>query len=151
MVSRSDPVVAHPWLGRLRWCQPGELLGQLDLDPAVRPPRHNGDRDVEVTVQVPPGVEGAALQAHVDRCAARIRDALGWLPSIRQFTAEHAPAGWAEYFAPKWGTPVDLLFLDGIEADGDGQLSLVFDFGDLDQLVTRLDDQGNSAEVSLRA
>jgi hypothetical protein len=98
-----------------------------------------------------PGVTGAALQEHVDRCAARIRRVLGRLASIRQFTAEHAPAGWAALYAPESGSPADLLFLDGIEAGGDGGLSLVFDFGDLDQLVARLDDQGTGAEVRLRA
>jgi hypothetical protein len=44
-----------------------------------------------------------------------------------------------------------LLFLDGIEAGSDAGVLLVFDFGDLDQLVTRLDDEGNAAEVSIRA
>lgn len=151
MADGSGPVVVHPWLGELRWHQPGELLGSLDVDPVVRPPRVNGGRDVEVVLHMMPGVTGALLQEHVDRCAARIRDALGRLASIRQFTAEHAPAGWAAQYAPESGAPGGLLFLDYVEAAGNGQLELVFDFGDLDQLVARLDDQGNVVEVSLRA
>lgn len=110
----------------------------------------DGSRDVEVVLDVMPGVAGAALQEHVDRCAARIRDALGRLGAIRQFTAEHAPAGWAAQYAPESGSPADLLFLDYIEAGGD-ELSLVFDFGDLDQMGVRLDGQGNVADVSIRA
>lgn len=144
-------VVVHPWLGALRWHRPGELLGALDVDPALRPPRANGSRDVEIVLQVMPGVTEAALQEHVDRCATLIRDALGQLAPIRQFTAEHAPAGWAARYAPESGSPGDALFLDGIEVGGDGELALVFDFGDLDQLVARLDGHGNVAEVSLRA
>jgi hypothetical protein len=143
--------VVHPWLGRLHWSKDGELLGSLDVDPAVRPPRMNGSRDVEVALEVMPGVTGAALREHVDRCAAGIRAALGRLATIRQFTAEHAPGGWAAHYAPGSGSPASLLFLDGIEAAGNGELALVFDFGDLDQLVARLDGQGSVAEVRLRA
>jgi hypothetical protein len=147
----SGPVVVHPWLGRLRWHEPGELLGSLDVDPDVRPPRMNGGRDVEVVLHVMPGVTDAVLQEHVDQCAAGIRDALGRLASIRQFAAEHAPAGWAAQYAPESGSAAGLLFLDYVEAGGNGQLALVFDFGDLDQLVVRLDGQGKVAQVSLRA
>lgn len=49
------------------------------------------------------------------------------------------------------GHAADSLFLDGIEAGSDAGVLLAFDFGDLYQLVTRLDDEGNPAEVSIRA
>jgi hypothetical protein len=42
-------------------------------------------------------------------------------------------------------------FLDGVEAGAADGTLLVFDFGDLDQLVTHVDDQGNGIEVYLRA
>jgi hypothetical protein len=70
---------------------------------------------------------------------------------MKQFTAEHAPEGWVLQYAPEPGTPADLLFLDGIEAGSDAGVLLVFDFGDLDQLVTRLDAEGNAADVSIGA
>src|SRR5271169_2078668 len=100
----SGPVLVHSWLGKLRWYQPGELIGSFDVDPAIRPPRVHGRRDVEVLLHVMPAVTGAALHDHVDLCAARISDALERLASIRQFTAEHAPAGWDAQHAPESGT-----------------------------------------------
>jgi hypothetical protein len=69
-------LLVHPWLGELRWYQPGELIGSIDLDPVMRPPRSNGHRDVEVLLHVMPGITDTELRDHVDRCAARIRDAL---------------------------------------------------------------------------
>jgi hypothetical protein len=60
--------------------------------------------------------------------AARIRGAPGRLASVRQFTAEHAPAGRAARYASESGAPAAVLFLDGIEADGNGEVALVFDF-----------------------
>lgn len=105
----------------------------------------------EVVLRARPAVTGAALQEHVDRCAARIRSVLGQLASVQQSTAEHAPAAWAAQYAPGTGSLADVLFLDGIEAGADGELSLVFDFGDLDQLVARIDGQGGVAEVGIRA
>ena len=151
MTGRPVPVVlVHSWLGPLRCYEPGELLGGIDLEPAVRPPRMNGQRDCEVLLRVMPGIAGEALEDYVDRCAARLKAALARLASIRQFTAQHAPAGWAAHYAPASGSPADLLFLDGLEAGPAGEVLLVFDFGNLDQLVTRLDDEGNEAEVYLR-
>jgi hypothetical protein len=147
----SGPVLVHPWLGSLRWYRPGQMIGSIDLDPAVRPPRINGHRDVEVLLHVMPGVTGVDLGDHVDRCAVSIRDALRRLAVMRQYTAAHAPESWGLQYAPESGTPADLLFLDGIEAGSDAGVLLMFDFGDLDQLVTRLDAEGNAAEVRVRA
>jgi hypothetical protein len=42
------------------------------------------------------------------------------------------------------------LFLDGLEIDPDHRVSVVFDFGDLDSLVVRLDDQARTESVYLR-
>jgi len=41
-------------------------------------------------------------------------------------------------YAPDSRALTDLLFLDGMEADPLGQVSLAFDFGDLDELVVRV-------------
>jgi hypothetical protein len=43
------------------------------------------------------------------------------------------------------------MFLDGVEGGSADSTLLVFDFGDLDQLVTCIDDTCNGQEVSLRA
>jgi hypothetical protein len=48
-------------------------------------------------------------------------------------------------------TQSDLLFLDSVETDASGELLVVFDFGDLDQLVARLDEEGIAIAVYLRA
>jgi hypothetical protein len=58
--------------------------------------------------------------------AARIRDALGRLAPVGQFTAGHAAAGWAARYASESGAPAAALFLDGIGADGNGEVALVF-------------------------
>ncbi|HEU4543218.1 MAG TPA: hypothetical protein VFR23_18960 [Jiangellaceae bacterium] len=42
------------------------------------------------------------------------------------------------------------MFLDGLEIDPDQRVSLVFDFGDLDSLVVRLDDQARAESVYFR-
>lgn len=60
--------------------------------------------------------------------AVRIRGALGRLASVRQVTAAHAAAGWTAQYASESGAPAALLFLDGIEADGNGEVAVVFDF-----------------------
>ncbi len=144
-------VLVHPRLGELRRYQDDQLIGSIDIDPTVRVPRSNGGRDIEVLLHAEPAMTGAALHVHADRCAERISAVLARLEAIRQFTVQHAPPGWAERYAPGSGALVGLLFLDGVETGtGDGTL-LVFDFGDLDQLVTRVDDQGNGVEVHLRA
>ena len=144
-------VLIHPLLGELRWYQDDQLIGLTDIDPGVRAPRNNGERDIEVLLHAESTMMRAALHAHVDRCAERIGAALARLEGIKQFTVQHAPPGWAEHYAPASGSLAGLLFLDGVETGrGEGTL-LVFDFGDLDQLVTRVDDQGNGADVHLRA
>lgn len=144
-------VLVHPWLGELRRYRDDQLIGSVEIDPSVRVPRGNGDRDIEVLLHAAPAMTGAVLRAHADRCAERISTALARLEPIRQFTVQHAPPGWAGHYVPRSGTPAGLLFLDGIEAGEGGGALLVFDFGDLDQLVTRIDDKGSGMEVRLRA
>jgi hypothetical protein len=145
------PVLIDSWLGEVSLSGDGELIGFVEVDPAVRVPRLNGSRDLEFALLAPPSAQGAELSAYVGRCAARFRAALGALDSIKRFVVEHAPKGWAAQFAPKSGSVADLLFLDGLEAEADGRVSLVFDFGDLDQLVVRLDESGQGQAVYLRA
>jgi hypothetical protein len=94
---------------------------------------------------------GAGLWAHLDGCAALVRRALVNLSSIRRDAVAQAPAWWREHYsAESGGRLVDLLFLDGLEIDPDHRVSVVFDFGDLDSLVVRLDDQARTESVYLR-
>jgi hypothetical protein len=150
LVADRTPVLVDPWLGEVSGYGDGELIGFIEVDPAVRVPRKNGRRDVEFVLQVPPSAEGPALDAHVGQCAARFRRAFAGLDSIKRYAVDHAPAGWAAQCTPEPGVLTDLLFLDGLEADLDGRVSLVFDFGDLDQLVVQLDEQGQGTAVYLR-
>jgi hypothetical protein len=150
LVADRIPVLVDPWLGQVSRHGDGELIGFIEVDSAVRVPRQNGRRDVEFMLQVPPSAEGPALGAHVGQCAARFRQALAGLHSIKRYAVDHAPAGWAAQCAHEPRALTDVLFLDGLEADLHGRVSLVFDFGDLDQLVVRLDEQGQGTAVYLR-
>lgn len=151
VASHLTPVVVHPWLGPLYWHRARELVGSVDIDPDIRPPRANGDQDAEILVEVGTIQVGAGLWAHLDGCAALVRRALVNLSSIRRDAVAQAPAWWLEHYsAESGGRLVDLLFLDGLEIDPDHRVSVVFDFGDLDSLVVRLDDQARTESVYLR-
>jgi len=129
-----------------------ELIGSIDLDPAVRAPRHNGARDAKILLEVAcifsPGSE---LDGHVDACAVRIRRALERLPELRHYAVDHAPPEWVRQGAAEPGPPlIERLFLDGIEVSPLLRVSLAFDFGDLDMLMVLLDDKEDGQQVSLR-
>lgn len=150
MAGSSAVAHVHPWLGELRWYGRGELIGSIDIEPDVRAPRSNGGRDAEVLLRVTAPLQGPALHDYLDKCAARIRDVLARLESVKDFTVRHAPEDWLAQCAPDSGTPADLLFLDGLEIDEQLRLALIFDFGALDQLVTSMDGEGNATAVHLR-
>ena len=85
MIDRRAPVLRHSWLGSLYRDGDQELIGSIELDPAIRAPRDNGDRDAEVLLE---------LDAHLDACAARIRQALERLPDLKRYALDHAPPSW---------------------------------------------------------
>jgi len=144
--------IVHPWLGKLHWHGDRELLGSIDIDPAVRHPRYDGSRDAEILLEVAAIDSGPAIRAHVDRCAARIEQVLTELASIRRYAVHHAPTDWTDHYAAQPGGPlIDRLFLDGIEVDPHLRASVVFDFGDLDTLVVQLNDQGRGHRVYVRS
>ncbi len=92
---------------------------------------------------------GPELDVHLGACAAHIRDALDRLAALRRYAVDHAPADWGRYYAAQPGLPLpDRLFLDG-EVSEQLLVSLVFDFGDLDQLTLSLDHDGAAARVFL--
>lgn len=152
MARSGSPAIVHPWLGELYWHGRQELLGSINIDPAIRDPRCNGSRDAEIVLEVAAIDHEPNLRAHVDGCAARIKHVLTDLPSIQRYAVHHAPPGWADYYAAQPGGPlIDRLFLDGIEVDPRLRVSVVFDFGDLDSLVVQLNDQGHGHRVFVRS
>ena len=151
MTRSGSPAIVHAWLGELYWHGQQELLGSMDIDPVIRHPRSNGSRDVEILLGFATTDPGPSLQALVEDCAARIKNALTDLPSIQRYAVHHAPPSWADYYAAQPGGPlIDRLFLDGIEVDRRLRVSVIFDFGDLDSLVVQLNDQGHGDGVLVR-
>lgn len=104
VIDPGAPLLVHTWLGPLYRDGAQELIGSIDLDSAVRPPRQNGDRGAEILLEMGTVGAGPQLAAHVDACAVRIRRALDRLPEHRGYTVSHAPADWARYVAaqPTW-------------------------------------------------
>ena len=152
MIDRRAPVLTHSWLGSLYRNGDQELIGSIELDPAIRPPRDNRDRDAEVLLEVGAIGPGPELDAHLDACTARIRQALDRLPDLKHYALDHAPPGWVQYYAAQPGLPLaDRLFLDGLQVSRQLLVSPDFDFGDLDLLVVRLDPAGNGETVFLQA
>jgi len=150
VIDRSGPALVHAWLGAMYQDGTDGLIGWIDLEPAVRPPRDDGSRDIEIVLETGALEPGPVLGAHVGACAARIRDALERLPGLTRYALEHAPAGWAGYYASQPGPPLpDRLFLDGIRVSEQLLVSLDFDVGDLDQLTLRLDREGAAERVFL--
>jgi hypothetical protein len=127
-----------------------ELLGSIDVDPAVRPPRRNGDRDVEVLIACC-GIPADGLSAHLARCQNAAVLVLGHLPRIRRRVAAMAPPELAEAFGWPRRPLIKRLFLDGLDFDSAGQVTAAFDFGHLNQLTARADPLGKVTAVNLRA
>lgn len=144
-------MLVHAWLGPLYRNGTDELAGSIDLDPAVRMPRRTGAQDAEILLEVQAVSPGPGLEAHVDSCAACIRRALDRLPELKRYAIDHAPPEWLRHYEAQPGPPLtNRLFLDAIEISPLLRVSLVFDFGDLDQLVVGLDDQEDGHQVCLR-
>jgi len=51
VIDRSRPALVHAWLGAMYQDGAHGLIGWIDLDPAVRPPRDNGSRDIEIVLE----------------------------------------------------------------------------------------------------
>jgi len=152
VIDRRAPVLTHSWLGSLYRNGDQELIGSIELDPAIRPPRDNGDRDAEVLLEIGAIEPGTELDAHLDACAARIRQALDRLPDLKLHALDHAPPGWARHYAAQPGPPLaGRLFLDGLQVSRQLLVSLDFDFGDLGLLAVRLGPAGHGEAVFLRA
>ncbi|UXX91418.1 hypothetical protein N7U49_01850 [Streptomyces sp. AD2-2] len=142
--------VKHPWLGTVRRHGEGQMLALLQVDPAVRPARMNGQTDVEVLITVEPGLNGPALDAVVEMSAERIRIALADLGDIKAFALAHTPGGWRRHYEAVERTSLeDRLFLEGFAIVSPVEMEVAFDFGDLDMLVVRLDARGRGRDVRI--
>jgi hypothetical protein len=151
LIDRSVPVLIHDRLGALYLHGGDELIGSINVDPEVRPARMNGDQDVEILLSIGGEDEGVALVARVERCAAKVDEASIILPLIKKFALEHLPAQWLEHYSLQPGPPVfERLFLEGLETDEHDTMRVVFDFGDLDQLIVELESDGRGRRVFLR-
>jgi hypothetical protein len=131
----------HQWFGALFRYGVDQMVAQIDIDPAVRPPRHNGSRDAEVLLQGGPSLAALAVAVFVDRCAEIVQAVLADLPAIKRYGLDHAPAEWVKHYASQPGaTLLDRLFLETLDLDRQLRLTVLFDFGDLDLLAVRLDE-----------
>ena len=152
VIDRRAPVLTHSWLGPLYRNGDQELIGSIELDPAIRLPRSNGGRDIEILLEAGMIEPGPDLETHLGACAARISKTLDRLPDLKRYALDHAPPGWVRDCAAQPGPPLaDRLFLEGLQVSRQLLVSLAFDFGDLDLLIVRLDHEGNGEAVFLQA
>lgn len=148
---RRTPELTVPWLGELFRVADGEFRGSVEVETTVRQPRLNGERDVEVYVEVAPGSPESSLRSYMMTCSHRLRAALETLSTIKHYAAAHAPSDWAAHYGAGFEEDhSELLFLDCMEVEAGGRVAMIFDFSDLDQLVVRLDEEGHGTSVSLR-
>lgn len=142
--------VQHPWLGTVRRHGEGRMLASIEIDPAVRPARMNGQTDAEVLITVEPGLRGPALDAVLEMSAERIRIALADLDGIKAFALAHAPGWWRRHYEAVEGPSLaERLFLEGFAVVSPVEMEVDFDFGDLDMLVVRLDARGRGRDVRI--
>jgi hypothetical protein len=142
----SEVLFQHPWLGNLWSHGQNELLGHIDVPPAIRPARNDGQTDAEVLIEI-----GARqdLPALVDDAAERVQAALADLAAIKTYAIEHAPGDWRQHYQTTDPTPLlDRLFLEGFTISA-AYTEIAFDFGDLDLLVVRTDPSGHRQTVYL--
>ena len=52
VIDRCAPVLTHSWLGPLYRNGDQELIGSIEPDPSIRRPRNNGNRDIEILLEV---------------------------------------------------------------------------------------------------
>lgn len=111
-------------------------MGTITVPSAIRRPADNGNDELEIDIIGPEAEQ---------RCAAVLAELPGLLislPGLRQAALRAAPREWTEHF----GQPD--LWLMAIEFEPTAT-RLVFDFGDLDSLVLKIDPTG-ARTVSVR-
>jgi hypothetical protein len=144
--------VEHPWLGSLRRYGEDQLLGSIEVDPAIRPARLNGERDAEVLITVGSPAEGSELDIVLALATERIQAALADLDNIKAFGITHAPGEWRRHYEAIDPIPLTRrLFLEGFAVLSPAEMEISFDYGDLDMLVVRVDAEGRGQDVSVVA
>ncbi|MBM9510400.1 hypothetical protein [Actinacidiphila acididurans] len=151
MTTGRRPLLHHEWLADV-WKQgDGTLLASISVDPAVRAPRMNGHGDAEVLLDFGEVEPGPDLDRRLTVVVARIRHALAALPEIVAYAVAHGPRRWRDHYERADPQPLaDRLFLEGFGVDAELNLSVWFDFGDLDMIVVALDAYGRGQAVELR-
>lgn len=145
-------MIHHDWLRTLRSYGEGALLGILSIDPSIRPPRANGETDAEVLLELDAVEPGPRLDMQLATAARRIKVALAKLSEVKAYGVEHGPSQWREYYEPLDSRPlVERLFLEGFEFNRNLDLTVTFDFEDLDVLLVHLDPTGHGRAVNLRS
>ncbi|MFD0973537.1 hypothetical protein [Plantactinospora endophytica] len=140
-----EVVARHSWLGEVRRYDENQLLATIDIDPAVRPARLNGQTDAEVLIAAGPALDGYAFDALLTQAAEGIRAALADLESIKSFAVAHVPSELHYDYPEVSKTPLEeRLFLEGFTVTASTEMEVSFDFGDSDTLVVRLDAHGRS-------
>lgn len=143
-----EVVARHSWLGEMCRYGEDELLATIDIDPAVRPARLNGQTDAEVLITAVPALGSSALDALLARAAEGIRTALADLESIKSFAVAHAPNDLHYDYPEVSKTPLEeRLFLESFTVTASAEIEVRFDFGDSDTLVVQLDPDGRSRGV----
>jgi hypothetical protein len=79
---RQPPLPHDDWLGPLWRYGDHSLIGSISIQLAIRPPRHNGETDAEVLLDIGCIEPGPELDAKVSIAAARIRSALAHLAEM---------------------------------------------------------------------
>lgn len=145
---RPEPVAHHAWLGVVRRCGDGWLIATIEVDPAIRAARQNGETDAEVLISAAPALSAAALDALLDMATARVRTALAELDGIKAYVVAHAPSAPHHAYPEVAATPLaERLFLEGFTVSSPAELEICFDFGDLDMLAVRVDAAGHCHDV----
>jgi hypothetical protein len=143
-----EVVARHSWLGEVRRYGEDQLLATIDIDPAIRPARLNGETDAEVLIAAAPALSGSALDAVLAQAAAGIRAALADLDSIKSFALAHAPSDLHYDYPEVAETPLEeRLFLESFTVTSSAEMEVSFDFGDSATLVVKLDAHGRSWDL----
>jgi hypothetical protein len=146
----AEVVVQHPWLGTVRRYGEDQVIASIEIDPAIRPARMNGETDAEVLITAGSSLSGSALDTVLEAAVERIRAALADLDGIKVFALAHAPGGWRRHYEAIEGPSLEeCLFLEGFTVVSPAEMEVSFDFGDLDMLIVRLDARGHGRDVQI--
>jgi hypothetical protein len=128
------------WVDEPRWKDAGSVLAtSVEVPATVRRPANDGDTRLDMELH------GPKPQERLDAALDGLRVLLTQLPDLTAAALRLAPDEWRRHYGE--GDPGDAddsgLWLDCLEFHAGGRVRLVFDFGDLDQLVLELRPDGS--------